>query len=110
MYYGYFIYQFVLLPKPPFILNILRASERAASHYTPVLYFLSLNLYYQQTRMIGQPSSFLHFHIPLAAAATAAVLIWRLCFGRRGCHVVLICVSLRVMAAIVFCKSVDTAL
>ena len=59
MYYGYFIYQFVLLPKPPFILNILRASERAASHYTPVLYFLSLfNLYYQQTRMIGQPSSF----------------------------------------------------
>ncbi len=71
----------------PFILNILRASERAASLYTPVLYFLfSLQRVLPiESHGSGNRNLFQYLHIPLAAAAAAAmvvVLIWRLCFGR----------------------------
>jgi hypothetical protein len=97
----HFIYQFVLLPYSFYLEHF--ASKRASSQslYPCTLFLFSIQcISSRESHGSGNRTLFLHLHIPLAAAA---VLIWRLCSGRRGCHIVLgLCVSLRAMVVVVF--------
>jgi hypothetical protein len=87
---------------PRFTLNILRACERAAGHYTHVLYFFSSMCITNRVAWIGQPSFFfcifiypwrLAVAVLIGACVPAGVDVissWLVCFfARHGCDGVL---------------------
>jgi hypothetical protein len=86
------------------------ASERASSQSLyPVLYFLFSLQRVSSTESNDRATElFFCIYIPLAAAAKAAVLTWRISFGRRGHHIVsfwLLFILVEYMDAVLLCKS-----